>query len=124
MPWFRIRSHIKHGDKRTSWVDIYPNQEEALKAWKSNQHVSFQAEQIDAPTMREWWDILNRHDWYYEQSDDYKAVQEGRIADGVMYSVVQDLPETHKQLYQRFLAWVFWNEEGDRSPKPDRPLHD
>ena len=28
-------------------------------------------------TLREYWDMLNRHDWYYQFSDDHRIWSEG-----------------------------------------------
>jgi hypothetical protein len=125
MPWFRITSHIRHGNKQTSFVKVHQNEEEARKQWKSNQHVTFRVEAIDKPTLVEWWDFLNKHDWHYETSDDFDTVQGGRIADAILQTVLEELPQDYQDLHTGFCKWAYWIEGwGDRPSKPERPTDD
>jgi hypothetical protein len=124
MPWFRIKSHVKHGNKRASFVRIYQNREEACKAWKSNAHVSFMVEAIEAPTLQEWWDFLNRHDWNWGMSDDSSAYRRGAIADAVLQSTVPTLPKEHQDLHHQFCLHAYWDWKGERPAKPERPSND
>lgn len=73
-------------------------------------------------TLREFWDMLNRHDWYYQFSDDHRQWSEGNKNDSQI-KLLSDISSDHKKLYEGFCKHYFGGEtfKKPESPKPERP---
>lgn len=73
-------------------------------------------------TLQEYWDQLNRHDWYYEYSDDHSVWQRGGAELGRL-KALSDLTPEHRALWEGFNKHMFsveaWKTE--KAPKPERP---
>ena len=73
-------------------------------------------------TLTEYWDLLNKHDWYYHMSDSNKVYFAGEKAERELNSIAAESPE-HKNLLEGFKAHFFsgkpWDTE--KQPKPERP---
>jgi|TARA_Y100000310_G_scaffold44394_1_gene41431 hypothetical protein len=73
-------------------------------------------------TLQEFWDMLNRHDWYYQFSDDHRIWSEGsKNSDQIR--LLSDISPEHKKLYEGFCKHFFGGEHFNKveSPKPERP---
>ena len=73
-------------------------------------------------TLQEFWDMLNRHDWYYQFSDDHSMWSDGnKNADQIR--LLSDISPGHKKLYEGFQKHYFGGEafKKPESPKPERP---
>ena len=73
-------------------------------------------------TLQEFWDMLNRHDWYYQFSDDHRQWSDGnKNADQI--KLLSDISAGHKKLYEGFCKHYFGGEAFNKteSPKPERP---
>ena len=73
-------------------------------------------------TLQEFWDMLNRHDWYYQFSDDHRQWSDGsKNADQI--KLLSDISTGHKKLYEGFCKHYFGGESFKKpdSPKPERP---
>ena len=67
----------------------------------------------------DFWDILARHDWTYEMSDDHRHYTAGRNSAERIRVVMHnaDDPESYKELYKAFSDWGW----GRSKEKPVRP---
>ena len=73
-------------------------------------------------SLREYWDMLNRHDWYYQFSDDHRMWSDGNKNDSQI-KLLSDISDGHKKLYEGFCKHYFSGEAFGKSesPKPERP---
>ena len=73
-------------------------------------------------TLREYYGILNSHDWYYSFSDDYTVYRKGRDAQ-IKIEGMAEQSEEHKKLYSGFKNHYFsgpaWGS--DKAPLPEVP---
>ena len=71
---------------------------------------------------QQWWDTLNRHDWYYHFSDDGRVWRAGEAATAKLESEARVEP-WKQTMYEAFAKHMFsgdaWNTE--QAPKPERP---
>ena len=71
--------------------------------------------------LQEFYDLLKRHDWSFEYSDDHRHWQRGRD----QLNQIQDILKQNKDnprnrsLYDQYRAWAF-DVEGDIT-KPEKP---
>jgi hypothetical protein len=70
-------------------------------------------------TLAEFWDMLARHDWAYEMSDDHRHYTAGRESSERIRVVMRnaDDPEPYKELHKAFSDWGW----GRTKEKPVRP---
>lgn len=73
-------------------------------------------------TLADYWDQLNRFDWYYEMTDDFSVWRRGTTRWDELRKISQESPE-HMVLFNGFYKHMFtgpaWNNE--QVPKPSRP---
>ena len=71
--------------------------------------------------IQEYYDLLDRHDWYYDFSDDHGVWNAGRINADKLASLATS--QEKKQLLNDFHSHKFsgkpWGTE--EKPKPERP---
>lgn len=80
-------------------------------------------ETVASPTLAEFWDQLNSHDWYHAWSDDHRVWQRGNSNYKRLQSIAAFSGEEYTELLSAFSAHYFsgdpWNTE--KQPKPERP---
>ena len=64
---------------------------------------------------KEFYELLERHDWWYEQSDDGAVYRKGRNERHRLQAIVQE-NDTLAGLYKRYTDFVFRGDD-----KPDTP---
>ncbi len=73
----------------------------------------------DAPSLQEYWDMLNRHDWTYEYSDDHQVWRRGDGNRKKLERIANTSPE-HLALYTNMKKYHF-SMPSDNITKPERP---
>lgn len=77
----------------------------------------------DKVTLQEFYDLLDKHDWYYMMSDDNGVERKGSVAMVKLGRIAQQSP-AHTELLAQFhqFHWTGkpWNTE--QAPKPKRPV--
>jgi len=77
-------------------------------------------------TLTEFYDILNKFDWYYDFSDDHRVYMRGEKRKSEILHMVREGGEKFDALYKAFVAHHFsgtgWNTE--KAPKPEREIKD
>lgn len=72
--------------------------------------------------LKDYWDMLNRHDWYWHMADGIRETREGKAKEAELLKISEESIE-HKKMYVSFEAFNFtgdpWNSE--RTIKPERP---
>lgn len=73
-------------------------------------------------TLAEFWDELNRFDWYYAMSDDHGVWMAGE-ANRERLRIASLQSEEHKELMAAFAKHYYSGEPWGtkQSPKPERP---
>ena len=77
------------------------------------------------PTLQEYYDMLEKHDWYYEFSDDSFVYFKGKSNRDELLRISQKEPLFPKafRLFQSYQIHMFsgppWGTE--KAPKPERP---
>lgn len=75
-----------------------------------------------APTLKEYYAMLEKHDWYYSFSDDYDVFKRGRDQAIQLNHIALNNSE-HNKLYMSFLehktSGIGFNTP--QLPKPNRP---
>lgn len=73
----------------------------------------------------DFWDMLNRHDWFYTYSDDHSVYRRGQAHQDALEAVSKQSPE-HAALFKGFHNYHFsgkpWNTP--QEPKPERPSNE
>jgi hypothetical protein len=73
-------------------------------------------------SLLEFYEMLERHDWYYPFSDDGRVYNNGKRAEDTLHKIASQSSE-HKELFDAFEKHFFtgepWNNE--RAPKPEKP---
>lgn len=67
------------------------------------------------PTLNEYFDALESHDWFYDYSEDREVFANGTNQKWKLQLVAQN-SEPHKNLYREFYTYKHAN-----GPKPQRP---
>ena len=73
-------------------------------------------------TLVEFYDLLARHDWSYQMSDDHRAWEKGRKNwDWIQHVLMQNEEYTpvFRDLYNRYSEWV--RDAHGNVTKPERP---
>ena len=75
------------------------------------------------PTLAEFWDMLNAHDWYYNFSDDGRVWREGEKAQGRLRTIAAAGGMAYMTMIDAFSKHAFSGESWGtaRAPKPERP---
>lgn len=73
-------------------------------------------------TLQEFYDELDRHDWFYHFSDDHSTWCAGEADSSRLAQIAKESPE-HKKLMDDFGAHYFSGESfgKPKAPKPERP---
>lgn len=73
-------------------------------------------------TLAQYYDLLNKHDWYYEFSDDPTVHINGLRSSRIVASGAT-LSDAHKKLYLAFENYHFSGEAfgTEREAKPKKP---
>lgn len=73
-------------------------------------------------TLPEFYDLLAKHDWYFDYSDDFRVWQRGQAERQRIRTIAKESVE-HNDLFRAFYAHYFngpaWSTE--RQPLPERP---
>ena len=74
------------------------------------------------PTLKDYYDMLERHDWYYHYSDDGRVYEQGQRAHASLLSIANASAE-HKALFEAYSNHMFTGDpwKTERAPKPARP---
>ena len=65
----------------------------------------------------DFWDLLERHAWTYDMSDDHRQWQRGREQAEHIQRVVKNSPPEFQELRKAFSDWAWGRSE----IKPERP---
>jgi hypothetical protein len=74
-------------------------------------------------SLHDYWNMLNRHDWYYQYSDDNRVYRAGSRAESDLRLIARQSQE-HQALYDGFHRHKFTGpvlDGQDRAPKPPQP---
>lgn len=76
-------------------------------------------------SLQDYWDQLDRHDWYYQFSDDGGTYRWGSDNEKKLKKLAE-LSDDHKALYSAFVQSKFnastgFSKDIPAIPKPDRP---
>lgn len=72
-------------------------------------------------SLREYWNMLASHDWFYEYSDDHSVWRRGNAAESTLRLHAAQSPE-HRALYDEFREHHFGRMYGrEQKPLPPRP---
>lgn len=77
---------------------------------------------MEQVSLQEFYDQLNRHDWYFDFSDDICVCRKGREETARLTGIANQSPE-HKALMDAFRDHYFSGESWgtEKKPKPERP---
>lgn len=77
---------------------------------------------VNSMTLPEFWDLLNKHDWLYQMSDDQRSYQKGKQEREELERYASLSPE-HKELFMAFATWGQRMMPGQNpsAEKPERP---
>lgn len=77
---------------------------------------------MNKPTLVEYWDMLNNHDWYHMMSDDSRVDRAGTINLSKLLDITK-LGDEYKDLYTEFRTHHFTGKpwDSEQTPKPKRP---
>ena len=71
--------------------------------------------------LQEFYDLLKRHDWSFQYTDDHRHWQRGRDQLNQIQGILkqnEDIPR-YRSLFDQYRAWAF-DVEGDIT-KPEKP---
>lgn len=74
---------------------------------------------IDVPSLPDYYDMLARHDWYYEMSDDHRVWKAGSARAGELRTIAKAGGEEYEKLLLAFGR--YYTTFSDRGPKPEKP---
>lgn len=79
---------------------------------------------IITPSLNEFYDILEKHDWFYMMSDDSSKDRKGHAEERRIIEIVNSTrDQRYSDLYHKYHGHMWtgpaWNTE--RKPKPARP---
>ena len=72
--------------------------------------------------LKDFWIELNKHDWYYDFSDDHSVWQRGQKRKDELVAMSQESPQ-NKALYDKMAKHWFSGEPWgtEKAPKPEQP---
>lgn len=77
---------------------------------------------METVTLKEYYQMLDKHDWYFDWSDDGRVWEKGRANNSRLAAISTQSPK-HKELWEGFKKHKFtgkpWNTE--QAPKPEEP---
>lgn len=81
------------------------------------------ADQDSNPTLQEYYDMLVKHDWYFDWSDDGRVWRAGVKARDELKAIAEANGEAYQELLTGFQKYMFTGEPWgtERAPKPERP---
>jgi len=73
-------------------------------------------------SLAKYWDMLNKHDWYYTYSDDHGVYQRGVDSENELKRIAKHT-YFHMALFDGFHKHHFSGEawRTEKAPKPERP---
>ncbi len=74
-------------------------------------------------TLKEFYDKLEKHDWWYCMSDDGKVYERGSQNFEKLKKIANESTE-HMTLYMQYSNYVDSLVNGPKLPKPERPVED
>lgn len=74
---------------------------------------------VDVPSLPDYYDMLARHDWYYEMSDDHRAWKAGSARASELRAVAKAGGEEYEKLLSAFGR--YYTTSYERGPKPEKP---
>jgi hypothetical protein len=74
-------------------------------------------------TLQEYWDMLDKHDWYYPFSDDRHVYDKGEKEYKKLISIANGGGEEYLQMYNSFQEHHYSGDpwKTTKLPKPERP---
>jgi hypothetical protein len=79
---------------------------------------------MDKPTLAQFWEQLNKHDWYHMYSDDGRVDRMGAADYDRLAKLAEESGPEYVQLMKEFGDHMFtgkpWNTE--QKPKPKKPV--
>lgn len=70
-------------------------------------------------TIKQFYDILSQHDWYYQYSDDHNVWKRGQEESSRIRQILQVEHPRSYQLRELYNQWVrFVNKQGPRPVQP------
>jgi hypothetical protein len=77
-------------------------------------------------TLQEYWDMLDKHDWYFMFSDDRHVYEKGWQAENRLLKLAEDGGEEYRELFNGFQKHYFSGEPwvNEKQPRPERPVHE
>lgn len=67
-------------------------------------------------TLGEYWDLLSKHDWTFDMSDDHSVWKRGQAEKTTLQAIAR-YSDAHQDLYDQWHRFV-WKSD---IPKPSRP---
>jgi hypothetical protein len=80
------------------------------------------AKKVEEVSLSDYWDMLNKHDWWYEFSDDRRVYNAAACQDKYLRAVAKQSQE-HQSLFEGFHRHHFTGKpwDNEQSPKPAKP---
>lgn len=77
---------------------------------------------MEEVTLQKYWDILNRHDWYWVMSDDMRSYNDGQKREAELKAIAETSIE-HSIMYKGFSDYHWTGEPWNtvKTLKPGRP---
>lgn len=69
--------------------------------------------------LTEFYDMLEKHDWTYEYSDDHSVYMRGSSAERKLMGIIKDNGGIFLQLYDDFKAYAFGMGEVKKPVNPE-----
>lgn len=74
-------------------------------------------------SLKEFYEMLEKHDWYYAWSDDVRVYDRGMLSYGRLAKVAEQ-SDKHRELLKAYADHMFsgkpWNTV--QTPKPEKPV--
>lgn len=80
----------------------------------------------ELPSLNEFYKLLEKHDWFYDYSDDSRVWRKGQQSMSVIRSAVESGPKEYKELFDAYEKYVNRkkDEEVIKPSKPSRTLEE
>jgi hypothetical protein len=72
------------------------------------------------PTLSEFYDMLEHHDWTFQYSDDHRYWRRGQQQLGEIQAAIDAGGREYNDLFKQWDAYA-WREKDSAVPKPIRP---
>jgi hypothetical protein len=70
-------------------------------------------------SLKELYELLKKHDWYYEYSDDFTVWRKGH-RNKTLINTMCNKSKEHEKLYWDYRNYVF-GQDKEKYPKPECP---